>query len=171
MFLFATARKDGPASRQRILAEVAADPGIHVSELGERTGLSWHTIAYHLQILRRTHAVLVEKGRRERRVFPTEMPPGHRAWLAALRGDRAHEVLRLLLDDPQQGITSLSRRMGFSEKIVRCQVARLAEAGLVARRGHVAPVYEINPAAVHEVKGWLRDRGAPVHEPDRTGLL
>lgn len=171
---FGAARKDGQASRQRILAEIAADPGVHVSELGERTGLSWHTIAYHLRILARAHAISVDKGQRERRVFPAGIPAAQRAWLAALRGARAHEVLRHLLDDPRQGITSLSRRMGFSEKIVRRQVARLAEAGLVDRRGQVRPVYELNQAAVHEVEDWLRvhgtaQRGPVAPEPSAPG--
>jgi predicted transcriptional regulator len=147
MMLFAGAGKDGRAMRDRIRAEVAREPGIHVSELAQRIGVSWHTTAYHLGVLAKSRSVLLEKGGRERRVFPAGMPSHHRRWLVALRSEEAAEVLRLLLKDPRQSVPVLSRRMGFSEKIVRRQVARLAEAGLVDRLGELRPVYEPAPQA------------------------
>jgi predicted transcriptional regulator len=169
MILFSAGR-DGAASRERILAAVQADPGIHVSLLAERVGLSWHTTMYHLRVLDRRRLVQVDKSDRERRAFPRGVPPVHRAWLAALRGDEAAEVLRLLMEDPRQTIPALSRRMGHSEKVVRRQVANLAEAGLVQRRGQMRPVYELSRAAEPELAEWLRkrDQTGP-HEPSSSG--
>jgi predicted transcriptional regulator len=156
MLLFA-ARRDGEASRHRILVAVQTDPGVHVSELVARTGLSWHTVAYHLRILVRQHAVAVEKENRERRVFPAGIPALQRAWLAALRGPRAAEVLRMVAGQPGLGISALSRRIGFSEKIVRRQVANLARAGLLERRGQLRPVYEVSARAAPDLAPLLRD--------------
>ncbi|MEA3165232.1 MAG: hypothetical protein QOJ26_76 [Thermoplasmata archaeon] len=160
LFLLFGAR-DGAASRERILAAVLADPGVHVSLLAERVGLSWHTTMYHLRVLDGRRLVHVDKSERERRAFPRGLPPAHRAWLAAMRDDDAAEVLRLLMEDPRQTIPALSRRMGHSEKVVRRQVANLAQAGLVQRRGQMRPVYELSRAAQPELSEWLRKGGGP----------
>lgn len=159
MLFFAAGGKDGKATRARIRALVQDEPGIHVSEIADRLGISWHTVGYHLGILARSRVVQLEKGGRERRVFPMGIPPRHRQWLAALRTEQAAEVLRILLRDPRLSVPVLSRRMGFSEKIVRRQVERLAEAGLVERRGELRPVYQPSQqaAASHEAR-WLERR-------------
>lgn len=154
--LFLVARRDGSDSRTRILDTVKEDPGIHVSMLAQRIGLSWHTTMYHLRLLERRRLVQVDKGDRERRAFPTGVPAAHRAWLAALRVGEAAEVLRLLQQDPRQTIPGLSRRMGYSEKVVRRQMANLSQAGLVHRRGQLRPVYELSRAAGPELAEWLR---------------
>ena len=157
--LFLVVGKDGRATRGRIRTLVQDEPGIHVSEIAERLAISWHTAGYHLGILARSRLVHLEKNGRERRVFPSGLPPRHRQWLAALRTEQAAEVLRILLRDPRLSVPVLSRRMGFSEKIVRRQVERLAEAGLVERRGELRPVYQPSVQAVAgpETK-WLERR-------------
>lgn len=64
--------------------------------------------------------------------------------------------------------------MGYSEKVVRRQVANLANAGLVERRGELRPVYAPHPAARNEIGPLLRGRGAlpdgPRQPRDETGL-
>lgn len=168
MLFFAGRGKDGRAMRASIRNVVQANPGIHVSELAERLHVSWHTAAYHLGVLARLRLVQLEKNGRERRVFPMGVPPRHRQWLAALRDEDAAEVLRILLRDPRLSVPVLSRRMGFSEKIVRRQVERLAEAGLVERRGQLRPVYEPSPQAAGDGEArWLERRlGLPSMGPD-----
>lgn len=153
--LFFAERRDGAGSRVRILKEVRGDPGIHISMLAKKAGLSWQTTRYHLRILQAQGLVQVDKGGRERRAFPLGVSTTHRSWLAALRTGEAAQVLRLLLADPGQTIPALSRRMGHSEKVVRRQIANLSQAGLVQRRGHLRPLYEptINSP---DLAAWLR---------------
>lgn len=154
--LFFAGVKDGRATRARIRALVAAEPGIHVSELAQRLGISWHTVGYHLGVLARGGLLILEKRGRERRVFLVGIPPRHRQWLAALRTEEAAEVLRILLRAPRLSVPVLSRRMGFSEKIVRRQMERLSDAGLVERRGELRPVYEPSPLAAGPPEArWL----------------
>jgi predicted transcriptional regulator len=155
ILFFAAERRDGIGSRDRILQAVREDPGIHISLLAKKAGLSWQTTRYHLRILAAHGLVQVDKGGRERRAFPLGVSTTHRSWLAALRTDEAAQVLRLLLADPGQTIPALSRRMGHSEKVVRRQIANLSQAGLVQRRGHLRPLYE---PAVHspDLAAWLR---------------
>ena len=158
--------RDGAASRARILSAVQGDPGLHVSLLAQQAGLSWHATIYHLRVLERQGLVQVEKGGRERRAFPTGVPDVHRAWLAAMRLGEAVDVLRALMQDPRQSIPDLSRRMGHSEKVVRRQVANLAQAGLVQRHGQLRPVYEVNRAAEPDLAGWLRQRNPNEGSPE-----
>lgn len=160
LMFFAGRGKDGQAMRARIRQAIDAEPGIHVSELADRLGISWHTAAYHLGVLDKAHLVQLEKGERERRAYPVGIPPRHRQWLAALRTEQAAEVLRVLLEDPRLSVPGISRRMGYSEKIVRRQVARLAEAGLVQRHGSLRPVYEPSPQAATAVEAFGLDRRA-----------
>lgn len=158
--MFLAHRRDGQDSRDRILAAVRAEPGIHVSELGRRLRLPWGTTRYHLAILQRRGAVELEKGGRERRAYPMGIPALQRTWLAALRGASAMDVLRLLLEDPRQSVPLLSRRMGASEKVVRRQVANLAHAGLLQRHGQMRAVYELDPEAAPQLERWLRSQDA-----------
>jgi DNA-binding transcriptional ArsR family regulator len=154
----------GAESRKRVLAQVLADPGLSVAELAARANLTWRSTAYHVRLLQRAKAVEVEQGGRTRRVFPAGLPVKHRQWLSALRIGEASEVLRLLIAEPNQTIPGLSRRLGYSDKVVRRQVANLAEAGLLERRGSLRPVYDLNPVAAPEISSWLHLRR------DRTNL-
>ena len=106
MLFFAGRGRDGRGSRALIRAMVEAEPGIHIAELAQRTGLSWHTTAYHLRLLEKQRVVSLEKGQRERRAFPAGIPDLHRRWLAGLRTDKAAELLRSLLEDPRQTVPS-----------------------------------------------------------------
>lgn len=142
MIPFLAGIHDGRGNRQRIIAAIRADPGIHVSLLAKRVGLSWRTTLYHVVILQGQGVIDSDRKLRERRLFPTEVPALHRAWLSALRNDNAIEVLRLLAASPLQSIPDLSHRLGSSEKVVRRQVANLVNAGLVERHGHFRPTYE-----------------------------
>lgn len=163
---FVGLRRDGRAMRARIRAEVQGDPGIHVAQLAERLGVSWHTACYHLGVLAKARHIQLEKQGRERRVFPAGMPARHRQWLAALRTEQAADVLRMLVRDPRLSVPTLSRRMGFSEKIVRRQIERLADAGLVSRRGELRPVYEPTLEAAGPIEArWLERRlGLPLDD-------
>lgn len=163
-------RRDGGASRSRILSAVQADPGIHVSLLAEQAGLSWHATIYHLRVLERQGLLQVEKGGRERRAFPTGVPESHRTWLAAMHLGEAVEVLRALMEDPRQTIPDLSRRMGHSEKVVRRQVANLSQAGLVQRHGQLRPVYEVSRTAEPDLTEWLRRRPAEAPAEQRAAF-
>ena len=159
MLFFAGRGKDGRAMRARMRELIQAEPGIHVAELAQRLAVSWHTAAYHLGVLVKTRVVQLEKGDRERRAYPAGISARHRQWLAALRADQAVEVLRNLMEGTPLSVPVLSRRMGFSEKIVRRHVERLADAGLLQRRGELRPVYEANPnLEATDDRPWLERR-------------
>jgi DNA-binding transcriptional ArsR family regulator len=122
---------------------VERDPGIHVTEIAERTGLSWHTTAYHLAILRRASKVTIQRTGRDQCVFAKGIPVRQRRWFVATRSGQAREILRILLDERLQSVAALSRRTGVSAKVVRRRVQHLEEAGLVVRSGTWRPVYGI----------------------------
>jgi PAS domain-containing protein len=133
---------DGHASRRRILTVVQADPGIHVTQIAERTALSWHTTLYHLRILKRAGQVDVHKDGRDRAVFPKGVPVRQRRWVVALRDDQARKVLRILMTSAQN-VPAMSRQLGSTEKVVRCRLRSLVKAGLLRQRGRWRPLYEV----------------------------
>ena len=152
------ARHDGRASRAAILQLVRQDPGIHVTEISDRTGLSWHTTAYHLGILERSGMLAVEKVGRDRCVFPKGVPARQRPWLVALRAGQAVDILRVLFDEPRQDVPELARRVGRSEKVVRRRLADLEEAGVLHRVGTWRPVYEVKPSNAKPVAALVRQQ-------------
>jgi len=156
--------------RAAILDAVRQDPGIHVAELARRVGLPWRTTSFHLAALERQGALVSYRRDRERHLFPAGVPDLHRDWLAALRSDNAQEVLHLLSDCPWQSIPQISRRTGFSQKVVRRQIANLVEAGLVQRRGTLRPEYDPIVGEA-ELARWLDRAGADGRAPGRAAGL
>lgn len=149
------ASPDSHVSRAIVQVTVEREPGIHVSEIAERTGLSWHTVDYHLGVLRRSGRVVLQRKGRNRCVFPTSIPRRQRRWLASLRADPARAILLALLEDPGQGIPALARRTGLSMKVVRRRVADLVRAGILTRAGTWRPVYAVRRSDVYEVRCLL----------------
>lgn len=148
-------RPDGGASRERILAAVHTDSGIHISELAVGTALSWHAIAHHLRVLQREGKVVVEKTGRNRHVFPAGVPASHRRWLAATRSERAMAVLRALLTGAAFDLSTLASRVPMGQKVLRRHLGDLDRAGLVERRGTWRPTYMVKRAEALEIASVL----------------
>ncbi|MFO1533473.1 MAG: winged helix-turn-helix transcriptional regulator [Thermoplasmatota archaeon] len=105
---------DGDGTRERILAAVQAEPGIHTSELTRATGVTWGNLAHHLRILEsQGHLAKGVHGSRTC-YFAPSVPERERALLVA----RRNEVSSLILD-------ALGREGGLmQQEIVRRTGAR-----------------------------------------------
>lgn len=164
-------QRDGLARRGSILATVEEEPGIHMTVLAARSGLSWHATAYHVRILERLGLVESGRGGRDRRVFPAGLSASHRAALVAARTERALDVLRILLDVAPQGVATISRRMGCSPKVVRRAMAALQAAQLVQQSGSWRPTYLPDRAAARRFLGQAVADAAPtIRRPDRREI-
>ncbi|MEA3202526.1 MAG: Sugar-specific transcriptional regulator TrmB [Thermoplasmata archaeon] len=147
------ALRDGPAMRARIQAQVAACPGISINELSARLGVYWNTVHHHVCVLQRKGLLHVEDRGWRHELYATATPPAHRPWLRALHDRDALQVLAALLEEPGLGVYQLSDELGLSRKVIRAQLARLLEDGLVDKVGHSRPRYR------------------PREPPDEVGLL
>ncbi|HJQ92764.1 MAG TPA: hypothetical protein VJ874_00595 [Candidatus Thermoplasmatota archaeon] len=135
-----------------------------MTQIAERTALSWNTILYHLRILKRTGQVDVHKDGRDRAVFPNGVPPRQRLWMLALRDDQARAVLHTLLESPQN-VPALSRRLGYTEKVVRGRLLAFAKAGLLRKHGRWRPLYEVARADLEAIVTLLASLDARKPSP------
>jgi DNA-binding transcriptional ArsR family regulator len=122
-------------TRQRLLALVAAQPGINKSRLCAGLGVAWGTVAYHVHILATAGLVEVEAVGREVNLFPRGLSEGQRRLLKVLREPTALQVVEALGLVRETGLQDLSAQLGVSRKIVRRHLVQLLEAGLVQDKG------------------------------------
>ncbi len=173
LFLAINREKDGDASRQRILAAIQAEPGIHAADLEERVELAWSTISYHARVLEKRGLISTEKSNREKRLFPTTIPATQHTWFAALRDDDTNSVLKRILTTEDQGLPELSADLGLPQKVMRRHLSTLKDAGLVDRTQTPKPLYFGTPDAEKALSEHLRnamesrlDRPENPSEPD-----
>lgn len=135
------------ASRDRLLALIHRQPGVHKSALCEATGLAWGTVDYHLRMLARGGLVSAQPAGRATRLFPALLLARQREQLAALAEPPASRIAALLRRSPGQGNQALSQRLDLSSKVVRRHLLRLVSEGLVEREGTRRPVYRLRAEA------------------------
>ena len=150
------ARKGAGESRSRILRVLRDHPGMNLTRLCETVGLSWATTKYHLKLLERQGAVVLQRrGRRDVACFPVGVPDRYRPWLAALFDPESVAVLAAL-GRGEAGVADLSQRTGLSESATRRRLDRLHQNGLLNKRGILRPRYSRNP----EVPAWMTEEEA-----------
>lgn len=125
--------KDGEATRGRILEAVRRRPGIHKSELSRELNLGWGTISHHVHVLRRQRLLDTDRRGRQLLLYACGIPEEERRWLRALGDDLAAQMLAVLSDGDEAGVSEMSRRLGATPKTVRRRLALLREEGLVER--------------------------------------
>src|SRR5207249_8758639 len=81
-------------SRERILALVVAQPGLHLRELPRRLGLSLRSVRYHLETLVDQRLVTAHRsGRYERWFAVGSLSSDDRALISALRVGAQRRIL------------------------------------------------------------------------------
>lgn len=120
--------------RRRVYELVQAEPGLSLSELAARSGLSWGNTVHHLQVLKRSGLVVSMRHGRYRRWFATgAVEQAQRGQVAALRNAVSARIARLILEQPGLSQKQLADRVAMSPQAVHWHLARLAQAGLVER--------------------------------------
>lgn len=129
-------------TREAILDLVIETPGIHKSELCRRLELSWGTVSHHVSMMSRNGLLDAVRNGRELSLFPPQVAERFQTVFLALREDGSNELLALLASGKPQPLSSLSRALNCSRKVVRRQLAQLQEAGVVHRgTGHLGRFY------------------------------
>lgn len=123
----------GCENRQRILAIVDSDPGIHVRELVRVTGLTWGTCHYHVTRLEEERSVVVRHVRGRSCLFGRARSGPSRAAAALLRGPRNRRLARVLLERPGTVQGELQQATGMPASVLCRRIRRFEEAGLVQR--------------------------------------
>ena len=128
-------------TRQRVFEAVQAHPGLHQAEIARALGLGETTAEHHLHNLvgagllsRQEHGGFV-------RYYPAvqgavaegAVPPRARSQLAVLRQTRPLQIAAQLLRQDDVPMAELAQRVGLSPSATTYQVAKMEQAGLVAR--------------------------------------
>lgn len=120
--------------RKRLLSLIAANPGIHASELCRSAGEPWGTVQYHLSLLHRGEMVTSVESGRERRFFPSEVDPARARLVALLHQGRRNEIASFIRDHPGARQVDICDALDVSRKTFRASVAPLVQEGLVMER-------------------------------------
>ncbi len=117
------------ATRDRLLAAVAAEPGLPLAALGRRAGASGTTVAYHLHLLER-HGLVASRREGPFRVFYA--PEAVRDAPTDVLTSAERRVLDLLARDGPLTQRALAERLDVTKQAVNYHVKRLARRGLLA---------------------------------------
>jgi predicted transcriptional regulator len=122
------------ATRRRLRDRVAADPGIHYSELMRALDLAPGQVQYHLRRLER--AGRVERLERYGRThyFPPDYDERDRAALAVVRRETARDVVVYLLESGPARPTEVADALGVARSTLEYHLDRLVDHDLVEKR-------------------------------------
>jgi predicted transcriptional regulator len=120
------------SSRDRILALVAGEPGLHLREVHRRVGLSLRAVRYHLDVLGEEKRVTAYRsGRFERWFEAGTFSERERALISALRVRGQRAILACLLRRGPMGFVSLQTALVLSSATLARHLGRLMDSGLV----------------------------------------
>ena len=143
--------RDGKATRKALMATIRERPGIHKAALCEASGLAWGTVHYHLRVLERRKDIVIDSSLREARIFAAQVSPRQRAWIRVMSNPHGPRIMDELAPDRGQAVSELSERLGLSPKVVRTQLTRFHEEGLVEREGDHRPEYRATHDALQDL--------------------
>jgi predicted transcriptional regulator len=130
----ATSELAGQPVRARILAAVAAEPGVHFSGLQRRLGVSAGTAHHHLGKLTQGGLLVAVPHGRHTRYFPPETSAASVSRAKVLAAPGAAQVMEAVRRSPGATVTGLAQALGRSAGTVAHHLDRLEAAGLVERR-------------------------------------
>lgn len=118
--------------RERVFALIRAEPGIHATDIATKTGVSWGTALYHLEVLEQNAMVAVHKDGRYRRYFVSGAGV-EKQMTSVLRNERTAGVRDTIAGRPGLTQKELSEAVGMSPQALHWHVVRLDRAGLVRK--------------------------------------
>jgi len=119
-------------SRERVLALVAAQPGLHLRELPRRLGLSLRSVRYHLENLEEHDLVAPHRSGRFARWFSAgAFSTDDRTLISALRVRGQRTILSELLEKGPMRFAALERGTGLSSATLVQYLHRLSSDALI----------------------------------------
>jgi DNA-binding MarR family transcriptional regulator len=147
-------------SRERLYETVDDAPGVHLSELCDRAGVTLSTARHHLRVLEDEGLIATAKHRGKRRYFLAD--DDGRELAAAMADDAAATVLETLAYTGPATVSTLAGELGRDPSTVTHHLKRLDEDGLVAReRDGRAVMNSLDPAVESVLAPTVADADAP----------
>lgn len=148
-------RHQGAHRRRLLLQAVSQSPGVHKSELQERTGLAWGTLTHHLHQLHRRGEISMLKDGHRVALFPSRIPSENREALSLLAQPQARSVLRCIQKMGKASIQDVVAELGGSRKPIRRCMLALQERGVLLRQGSGWGQFEVQEGATDIVTSSL----------------
>lgn len=121
-------------TRERILATVESDPGIHFRGLVRSLDLAHGQVQYHVRELRGSDAVVAEDHRGRTHYYLPTYDPWERRAIAVLRRETARDVVTDLLERDERRPAAVADSVGVARSTLEWHLEALAGAGLVEKR-------------------------------------
>jgi len=119
-------------SRERVLALVTSQPGLHLRELPRRLGLSLRSVRYHLESLEENDRVTPHRTGRFARWFATgAFSTEDHTLISALRVRGQRTILSELLRQGPMRFATLERATGLSSATLVQYLRRLSSDALI----------------------------------------
>ncbi len=119
-------------SRERVLALVEAQPGLHLRELPRRLGLSLRSVRYHLENLEEHDLVTPHRSGRFARWFAAgAFSTEDQTLISALRVRGQRTILSELLEKGPMRFAALERATGLSSATLVQYLHRLSSEALI----------------------------------------
>lgn len=116
-------------NRQRLLAQIQAQPGSTQPELMAALDMSRSNVAYHLEVLERHDLIHSSKIGRRKHFFVPSSKDCER--FALLRHERRQQIAQFILENPLCNQRAICKALGMHQSRVNAHVQSLHNAGLV----------------------------------------
>jgi len=121
-------------TRERILAAIEADPGIHFRGLARSLDLAPGQVQYHVRELLGADAVVAEDHRGRTHYYLPTYAPWERRAIAVLRRETARDVVATLLERDERRPADVADSVGVARSTLEWHLDTLVEADLVEKR-------------------------------------
>ena len=124
-----------PSPRERVLALIAAEPGLHLREFPRRLGVSLRTVRYHLETMEADGAVVARRSGRFVRFFaPGTFSAPEREAIVAAKTPGSRAVVEALAAKGELAFSEIARYAHLSNGALGWHLRALSKAHVVEMR-------------------------------------
>jgi len=120
-------------TRRKIYDCIRKNPGIHLRGIGKETAITLGTIRYHIDLLRRSHAIAVCEDRGYTHYFENSgtYSASQQKVLKHMRNETTREILAVLAEDRFASRKDIAESLGIAGSTVTWHMKRLEEDGVI----------------------------------------
>ena len=119
--------------RLKIYDYIRKNPGVHYSDIANKTGVNRGTLRYHLMMLKMQKVIVPYKTRGRIHYFLNESTYGEKEKiaLAALKNEKHKRIISEILNHGQINHEKLAEKIGVSAPTINWHIRHLKEEGIV----------------------------------------
>lgn len=119
------------SNRTRIRSLIFVLPGVHMRQVQRILGLSFSSVRYNVDTLRKSREIQDWSQSGRSRLFPPEVSESDRVVYSQLRNHSSRKILRAFVHKDKLTNSELAKITGFAKSTLSETIHRLLEAGLL----------------------------------------